>query len=269
MSGTTMVMSGGSRGIGFAIAETAARRGANVVLLAKTDQPHPKLPGTVHSAAEQLEHVGGHAEAVVGDVRSEEDVERAVQAAIERFGGVDLCVNNASVLALAPTEKLEAKRFDLMHEVNVRGTYLLTKACLPHLRKSARPHILTLSPPLNFSSYWLGAHPGYMVAKYGMTLLTLGWAAEFAEAGIHANCLWPETTIATAAVVNLLGGQEAAKRARDPQIVADAAMEVLVQSGPNSTGRCLIDAEVLSSVGVQDMTRYGGGEHPDRDIFVD
>lgn len=269
MSGTTMVMSGGSRGIGFAIAEAAARRGANVVLMAKTDQPHPKLPGTVHSAAEKLEQVGGHAEAVVGDVRSEDDVERAVRAGVERFGGVDVCINNASVLALDPTEKLETKRFDLMHQVNVRGTYLLTKASLPHLRKSERPHILTLSPPLNFSSYWMGAHPGYMLAKYGMTLLTLGWAAEFAEAGIHANCLWPETTIATAAVVNLLGGEEAAKRARDPEIVADAAMEVLAESGPNSSGRCLIDAEVLSSVGVRDIAKYSGGESPDRDIFVD
>ncbi len=179
----TLVVSGGSRGIGLAIALGAARLGANVVLLAKTDQPHPRLPGTVHTAAAEVEAAGGKALAVVGDVRSEEDVQRTVDAAVERFGGVDLCLNNASAISTDPTDQLSAKKFDLMQQINIRGTFLLTKACLPHLRDSPNAHVLTISPPLNMNPHWLGAHPSYTLSKYGMTLLSLGWAAEYASAG--------------------------------------------------------------------------------------
>ena len=218
----TLVVSGASRGIGLAIAIGAARRGANVVLLAKTAEPHPKLPGTVHTAVAEIEAAGGKGVAVVGDVRNEEDVQRAVDTAVEHFGGVDICVNNASAIATEPTEQLAAKKFNLMMDINVRGTFLLTKACLPHLRKSPRDatnsitHVLTLAPPMNMNPYWLGAHPSYTLSKYGMTLLSLGWAAEYADAGIGFSCLWPETYIATAAVTNLADGDEMAARSRRP-----------------------------------------------------
>lgn len=263
------MMSGGSRGIGLAIAVAAAKRGANAVLLAKTGEPHPKLPGTVHTAVGEIEAAGGKAVAVVGDVRNDEDVERAANAAVDNFGGVDICVNNASAIALDGTESLPMKRFDLMQQINVRGTFALTRACLPHLRRSDNPHILTLSPPLNMSPHWLGAHPAYMLAKYGMSLLTVGWAAEYAEAGVAANCLWPQSTIATAAVVNLLGGAELAARSRSPEIMADAAVAVLSRPARELTGQCLLDVDVLAEAGVTDLSGYGGGPSPERDIFID
>ncbi|MBB2774288.1 MULTISPECIES: SDR family oxidoreductase [Mycolicibacterium] len=263
----TLVVSGGSRGIGLAIAIGAARQGANVVLLAKTAEPHPKLPGTVHTAVADVEAAGGKAVAVVGDVRKEEDVARAVDTAVEHFGGIDICVNNASAIATEPTEQLSAKKFDLMMDINVRGTFLLTKACLPHLRESPNPHVLTLAPPLNMNPHWLGAHPAYTLSKYGMTLLSLGWAAEYAEAGIAFNCLWPETYIATSAVANI--GADALKTSRDPKIMADAAVEVLSRPARETTGQCFIDSAVLASAGVSDLSRYGGGDNPTLDIFVD
>ncbi|KUI27013.1 short-chain dehydrogenase [Mycobacterium sp. IS-1742] len=263
----TLVVSGGSRGIGLAIAIGAARQGANVVLLAKTGEPHPKLPGTVHTAVADVEAAGGKAVAVVGDVRKEEDVARAVATAVEHFGGIDVCVNNASAIATEPTEQLSAKKFDLMMDINLRGTFLLTKACLPHLRESANPHVLTLAPPLNMSPHWLGAHPSYTLSKYGMTLLSLGWAAEYSDAGIAFNCLWPETYIATSAVANI--GADALETARDPQIMADAAVEVLSRPARETTGQCFIDSDVLASAGVSDLSRYGGGDNPTLDIFVD
>jgi NAD(P)-dependent dehydrogenase (short-subunit alcohol dehydrogenase family) len=266
LAGRTVVMSGGSRGIGLAILVAAARQGANAVFLAKTDRPHPKLPGTVHTAVAEIERAGGKAVAVVGDVRDEDDVARAVATAVERFGGVDVCVNNASAIALAGTEELPVRRFDLMQQVNVRGTYLLTRACLPHLRRSDRAHVLTLSPPLNLDPRWLGGHPGYTLSKYGMTLLTLGWAAEYAARGVAANCLWPATTIATAAVANLLGGVE---RSRSPEIVADAAVAVVSRPPAERTGRTLLDVEVLAEAGVTDLSRYGGGDDPQPDLFLD
>ena len=185
----TVVVSGGSRGIGLAIALGAAKRGANVVLLAKTAEPHPKLPGTVYTAVADVEAAGGKGVAVVGDVRKEEDVQRAVDTAIEHFGGIDIVINNASAIATEPTEELSAKKFDLMMDINVRGTFLLTKAALPQLRKSANPHVVTLAPPLNMNPHWLGAHPTYTLSKYGMTLLSLGWAAEYSDAGIGFSCL--------------------------------------------------------------------------------
>ncbi|KWX20068.1 short-chain dehydrogenase [Mycolicibacterium wolinskyi] len=263
----TLVVSGGSRGIGKAIALGAARRGANVVLLAKTAEPHPKLPGTVHTAVADVEAAGGKAVAVVGDVRKEEDVARAVDTAVDHFGGVDIVVNNASAIATEPTETLSVKKFDLMMDINVRGTFLLTKAALPHLKKSTNAHVLTLAPPLNMNPYWLGAHPSYTLSKYGMTLLSLGWAAEYP--GIGFSCLWPETYIATAAVTNLAEGDKMASRSRDPEIMADAAVEILSRPAAEVTGQTFIDSEVLNAAGATDLSRYGGGDDPIIDIFID
>lgn len=265
----TLVVSGGSRGIGLAIALGAARRGANVVLLAKTAEPHPKLPGTVHTAVAEVEAAGGKGVAVVGDVRKEEDVDRAVEAAVEHFGGVDIVINNASAISTEPTEALSAKKFDLMMDINVRGTFLLTKAALPHLRKSTNAHVLTLAPPMNLNPYWLGAHPSYTLSKYGMTLLSQGWAAEYADAGIGFSCLWPETYIVTSAVTNLADGQNLAQSARNPEIMADAAVEILSRPAAEVNGQTFIDAEVLTASGVTDLSRYGGGDNPIIDIFID
>jgi citronellol/citronellal dehydrogenase len=265
----TLVVSGGSRGIGLAIALAAAKRGANVVLLAKTAEPHPKLPGTVHTAVAEIEAAGGKGVAVVGDVRKEDDVQRAVDTAVEHFGGVDIVINNASAIATEPTEQLSAKKFDLMMDINVRGTFLLTKASLPHLHKSANAHVLTLAPPLNMNPHWLGAHPSYTLSKYGMTLLSLGWAAEFGEAGIGCSCLWPETYIATSAVTNLADGDKLAARSRNPEIMADAAVEILSRPAADVNGQCFIDSAVLAETGVEDLARYGGGDDPILDIFVD
>ena len=282
----TMVVSGGSRGIGLAIALGAARHGANVVLLAKTAEPHPKLPGTVHTAVAEVEAAGGKGVAVVGDVRNEDDVVRAVDTAVERFGGIDIVVNNASAIATEPTENLTAKKFDLMMDINVRGTFLLTKAALPHLRKSATrtqganqaprtqgaeaaAHVMTLAPPLNLNPHWLGAHPSYTLSKYGMTLLSLGWAAEYRDAGIAFSCLWPQTYIATSAVSNLADGDDLVKASRCPDIMADAAVEILGKPVAEANGQCYIDADVLTAAGMTDLSRYGGGDDPMWDIFVD
>ncbi|MDF3339665.1 NAD(P)-dependent oxidoreductase [Mycolicibacterium septicum] len=265
----TLVVSGGSRGIGLAIALGAARRGANVVLLAKTAEPHPKLPGTVHTAVAEVEAAGGKGVAVVGDVRKEEDVARAIETAVEHFGGVDIVINNASAISTDPTEALSAKKFDLMMDINIRGTFLLTKAALPHLRKSTNGQVLTLAPPMNMNPYWLGAHPSYTLSKYGMTLLSLGWAAEYADAGIGFSCLWPETYIVTSAVTNLADGQNLAQSSRNPEIMADAAVEILSRPAAEVNGQTFIDSEVLTASGVTDLSRYGGGDNPIIDIFID
>jgi citronellol/citronellal dehydrogenase len=265
-------MSGGSRGIRLGIALRAATDGANVVLIAKSAKPHPKLNGTIFTAADAIRNAGGQALPVVGDVRFEETIASAVAQAIERFGGVDICVNNASVLDLAGTLDLEPKRYDLMQDVNTRGTFMLSRACLPHLLRADNPHVLTLSPPLNLSGRWLGAHPGYMLAKYGMTLATLGIAAEFSEAGLAANCLWPRTTIATDAVVNLLGGENALSRARTPAIMADAAYAIVTTPSHERTGRTLVDDEVLRAAGINDFAKYAVSEGVaglETDIFLD
>src|SRR5918999_5057954 len=229
LNGRTIFMSGGSRGIGLAIAVRAARDGAKIALMAKTAEPHPKLPGTVYSAAEQIEAAGGEALPIVGDIRDAEAVEAAAAKTAERFGGIDIVVNNASAINLSPMRELPVKRFDLMQQINARGTFVVTRACLPHLRESEHAHVLTLSPPLSADPKWLRGHSAYTVAKMGMTMITLGVAADEAEAGIAANCLWPRTLVATAAVQNLLGGDEAMKRARTPEIVADAAHAILVR----------------------------------------
>ena len=271
LSGRTILMSGGSRGIGLAIAVRAARDGARVALIAKTVEPHPKLPGTIYTAAEEIEAAGGEALPIVGDIRDAEAVETAVAQTVERFGGIDIVVNNASAINLAPMRDLPVKRFDLMQQINSRGTFVVTRAALPHLRESPHAHVLTLSPPLSADPRWLAGHSAYTLSKMGMTMITLGLAADEAEAGIGANCLWPRTIIATAAVQNLLGGDEAMRRARTPEIVADAAHAVLVRDPRSCTGNAFIDDEVLAEAGITDLDRYAAAEDTDLslDIFVD
>jgi citronellol/citronellal dehydrogenase len=268
LNGKTMVMSGGSRGIGLAIGKAAGRAGMNVVLLAKTSTPHPRLPGTVYTAAAEIERAGGRVEAVVGDVRDEDSVRGAVERALRRFGGIDVCINNASALSLQSTEDLQTKRFDLMTQIQLRGTFLLTRACLSALRVSTNPHVLTISPPLNLSPRWLGAHPPYTMSKYAMTLLAMGWAWEQRDWGIASNTLWPQTLIATAAVSNVLGGTFESG-ARSPEIMADAALLILQRPARECTGNTFIDADVLMAAGVNDIARYGGGRDTLLDLFVD
>jgi citronellol/citronellal dehydrogenase len=270
LAGKTILMSGGSRGIGLAIALRAARDGANVALLAKTDTPHPKLEGTVHSAAEQIRAAGGKALPIVGDVRNDDDVTEAVLKTEGEFGGIDIVVNNASVIDLSRTLDLDAKKYDLMQDVNVRGTFMLSRAAIPILKDAANPHILSLSPPLNLSPKWLGGHTGYTLAKYGMTMATLGLAAEFAAAGIAANTLWPRTTIATAAVQFALGGDRMMKVSRTPEIYADAAYEVFTQPARDYTGQTLIVEDVLEAAGVTDFSGYAAVPGtPDDQLFPD
>ncbi|GAB3111530.1 NAD(P)-dependent oxidoreductase [Janibacter alkaliphilus] len=270
LQGRTILMSGGSRGIGLAIALRAARDGANVALLAKTDQPHPRLEGTIHTAAAAIEEAGGQALPVLGDVRSEESVAEAVERTVERFGGIDVVVNNASAIDLSATPELSMKSYDLMQDINCRGSFLLARTAFPHLQASAAAHVLTLSPPINLAPRWAGAHLGYTIAKYGMSLVTLGLAEEWREHGIAANSLWPRTTIATAAVANLLGGDAAIARTRSPEIMADAAHAVLIRDPREATGGFLIDDEVLAEEGVTDLSGYGGDpEQLDIDLFLD
>ena len=236
LSGKTLFISGASRGIGLAIALRAARDGANVALIAKTAEPHPKLEGTVYTAAAEIEAAGGSALPIVGDIRDDAQVEAAVAQAVERFGGIDVCVNNASAINLARTEALDMKRYDLMQDINVRGTFAVSRACIPHLRSAENPHILTLSPPITIEDRWLGPHIGYTLAKYGMSLCALGFAAELREDGIASNALWPRTLIATAAVQNLLGGEAAMERSRKPELYADAAYAVVTRPSRECTG---------------------------------
>ena len=271
LAGTTMFMSGGSRGIGLAIAKRVAADGGNVALIAKTAEPHPKLPGTVFTAAEEIEAAGGKALPIVGDIRFDDQVDAAVAATVDTFGGIDMCVNNASAIALLNTEALPMKLYDLMQDINTRGTYTVSRACLPHLKKSANPHILTLSPPLNMQPHWFGNHVAYSIAKYGMSMCTLGMAAEFAADGIAVNSLWPRTIIATAAVQNLLGGDEAMRRSRKPQILADAAYEVMSRPSRDNTGNFYLDDEVLAEAGIADLSEYSFGDDAElqRDIFLD
>jgi citronellol/citronellal dehydrogenase len=256
LAGKTILMSGGSRGIGLAIALRAAKDGANVVLLAKTGDPHPKLEGTVYTAAGEIEAAGGHAVPVVGDLRSDDDVARAVTAAVDTYGGIDIVVNNASAIDLSPTPKISMKRYDLMQDINTRGTFALTAAALPHLAAAANPHILTMSPPLNLEPRWFGHSVAYTISKYGMSMCTLGWADELAGQGIAANSLWPRTVIATAAVRNLLGGEAQVRRSRTPEIMADAAHAILTRDSRTCTGNFYIDEDVLREEGVTDLARY-------------
>jgi citronellol/citronellal dehydrogenase len=271
LQGKTLFVSGGSRGVGLAIAIRAARDGANVALIAKTAEPHPKLEGTVYTAAAQIEAAGGRALPVVGDIRDEEQVAQAVTQAAERFGGIDVYVNNASAINLSGTEALEIKRYDLMQAINTRGTFVVSRACIPHLKRSDNPHILTLSPPVSLEPRWLGPHIGYTIAKYGMTLCALGFAAEFRADGIASNALWPRTLIATAAVQNLLGGDEAIAHARRPELYADAAYAVITKPSRDCTGNAFLCEDVLAEEGVTDFDRYAyqPGAKPQVDLFVD
>jgi citronellol/citronellal dehydrogenase len=256
LKGKTLFISGGSRGIGLAIAKRAARDGANVVIAAKTGEPHPKLPGTVYTAAKEIEAAGGKALPVVFDIRIESQVEEAVAQAADEFGGIDICVNNASAISLTPTLETPMRRFDLMHQVNTRGTFLVSKTCIPHLVRAANPHILNLSPPLEMKAKWFAPHVAYTIAKYGMSLCVLGMAEELREHGIAVNALWPRTTIATAAVQNLLGGDEIMRRSRKPEIMGDAAHAILTRDSRTFTGNFCIDDEILESAGITDLSGY-------------
>ena len=256
LAGKTLFVTGGTRGIGLAIALRAARDGANVVILGKTAEPHPKLPGTVFTAGAEIEGAGGRALALVGDVRSEEQVLEAVAKAVAAFGGIDILVNNASAISLTRTPDTDLKRFDLMHQVNARGTFLCSKACLPHLKLAPNPHILNLAPPLDLQAKWFAPSVAYTMAKFGMSLCTLGMAEEFRKDGVAVNSLWPLTAIDTAAVRNLLGGPAMTRACRKPEIVADAAHAILLRPARACTGQFFIDEEVLRAEGVTDFTAY-------------
>ena len=258
LQGKTLFITGASRGIGLAIGLRAARDGANIVIAAKTDSPNPKLPGTIHSAAEEIEKAGGKALACVVDVRSEEQIAAAVEKAVARFGGIDILVNNASAISLTGTLATPMKRYDLMHQINTRGTFACSQACIPHLTKAANPHILNLSPPLDMKEKWFAPHVAYTMAKFGMSMCVLGMAGELRSAGIAVNALWPRTVIATAAVQNLLGGDAVIKGSRKPEIMADAAHVILTRPSRESenTGNFYVDDEVLASAGVNDLSKY-------------
>jgi len=260
LRGKTLFVSGGSRGIGLAIALRAAHDGANVAIAAKTSEPNPKLPGTIHSAAAEIEAAGGRALPLVCDIRDEASVQAAVAATVAQFGGIDILVNNASAISLTGTLETPMKRFDLMFGVNVRGTFLCSQVCLPHLKASAaagrNPHILTLSPPLNLDPKWFAPHVAYTMAKYGMSLCVLGMAEEFRQEGIGVNALWPRTVIATAALLMIPGAREQMDRTRQPSIMADAAYAILTRDARTTTGNFFLDDDVLREAGVADFDRY-------------
>ena len=270
LGGKTLFITGASRGIGKAIALRAARDGANIVIAAKTTEPQAKLEGTIYTAAKEIEQAGGRALAVATDIRFEEQVKDAVRQTVETFGGIDILVNNASAISLTPTLQTPMKRYDLMHGVNTRGTFLCSQACLPALMKSENPHILNISPPLNMEERWFAPHVAYTMAKYGMSMCVLGMAGEFREAGIAVNALWPRTTIATAAVRNLLGGEEIIRRSRKPEIMADAAHLILTRPSREGTGNFFIDEDVLRAAGVTDFAEYAIDKDADLipDFFI-
>ncbi|MEV6910432.1 NAD(P)-dependent oxidoreductase [Amycolatopsis sp. NPDC051071] len=268
LHGKTIIISGGSRGIGEAIAVRAARDGANIALLAKTAEPHPKLPGTVYTAAKAIEDAGGQALPIVGDVRDDTSVEAAIARTAEQFGGIDIVLNNASAIDLTPTESVSMKRYDLMQDINARGSFLLSKLAIPYLKLSGNAHILTLSPPISLDEKWFQAgHLAYSIAKYSMSLVTVGLAAELRPHGIAANSLWPRTTIDTAAIRNVVGAELAAK-SRTPEIMADAAHAILTKPSREATGNFYLDDEVLAAEGVTDFSKYriGGREE---DLWLD
>ncbi|MGH8222064.1 MAG: SDR family oxidoreductase [Woeseiaceae bacterium] len=256
LQGKTLFISGASRGIGLAIGLRAARDGANVIVAAKTAEAHPKLPGTIYTAAAAIEEAGGRSLPVVCDIRDEAAVQAAVTAGVRAFGGIDICINNASALSLSPTLDTSMGRFDLMHQINTRGTFLVSRTCIRHLLEAENPHILNLSPPLNLEEKWFAPHVAYSIAKYGMSLCVLGMAGEFRKQGIAVNALWPRTAIATSAVRNLLGGDDMLRRSRKPEIVADAAQVILTRPSREFTGNFCIDDEVLESAGVTDLSGY-------------
>lgn len=256
LKGKTLFITGASRGIGHAIALRAAKDGANVVIAAKTAETNPRLPGTIYSAAKDVESAGGRALPLVVDVRDEAQVKAAVDECEKVFGAIDILVNNASAISLSGTRQTPMKRYDLMHQINVRGSFLCTQMCLPLLEKSNNPHILELSPPLTLDPRWYGPHVAYTLSKMNMSALVLGWAEEFRDQGIAANALWPRTLIATAAVQNLLGGEESIKRSRSPEIMADAAHAILTRPSRECTGNFFIDEDVLRAEGITDLSKY-------------
>lgn len=256
LKGKTIVISGASRGIGLAIAVRAARDGANIAVLAKTDQPDPRLPGTVHTAAEAIRAAGGQALPLVCDIRDDEQTAAAVTQAAEHFGGIDICVNNASAINLVGTEQLSMKRYDLMHQINGRGTFLLSKLCLPHLKKADNPHVLNISPPMDFSIKWFKPHAAYSLAKYSMSVYAWAMAEEFRSRGIAFNCLWPHTPIATAAIQNMPGAEAMVAASRKPEIMGDAAWHVLTRPSREFTGQFCIDDLILQDAGVTDFSVY-------------
>ena len=256
LAGKTLFVTGASRGIGLAIALRAARDGANIAIAAKTAEPHPKLAGTIHTAAAEVERAGGKALPLIVDVREEATVAAAARQCAEAFGGIDICINNASAINLGSTEQIDMRRYDLIQQINTRGTFVTTRACLPYLKRAANPHVLTLSPPLDFRPQWFAGHLAYSLSKYGMSLCMLGMAEEYRAAGIACNALWPRTTIATAAVEFALGGPQMMRRSRKPEIVADAAHAILTRPARECTGRFFIDDSVLYEAGVRDFGRY-------------
>ena len=256
LANKVVFITGGSRGIGLEIGKRAARAGAKVVLAAKTAEPHPKLPGTIFTAAEEIIEAGGEALPLILDVRDEENVLKAVEETASHFGGIDICVNNASAISLTKTPDTDMKRYDLMHQINGRGTYLVSKYCIPHLKKSSNPHILNLAPPLDMKAKWFGPHLAYTMAKFTMSMCVLGMAEELKADGIAVNGLWPRTAIATAAVKNVLGGEELMNISRKPEIMADAAYEIFIKDSKEFTGNFCIDDLVLHESGVKDFTKY-------------
>jgi citronellol/citronellal dehydrogenase len=256
LKGKTLFITGASRGIGLAIALKAARDGANIAIAAKTDTPHAKLEGTIHTAAKAIEQAGGQALPLVVDVRDEKQVSDALARTADKFGGIDIAVNNASAIQLTSTESIDMKRFDLMHMVNARGSFMVSKLAIPYLRKSANPHVLMLSPPLDMQQKWFALHTAYSMAKFGMSMVVLGLSAELKSAGIAVNALWPRTSIATAAVQNLLGGDALMQRSRTPDIVADAAWHIFNKPAKEFTGQFLIDDTFLSGEGITDFSPY-------------
>jgi len=266
----TIFITGASRGIGKAIALRAAQEGANIAVVAKTKEPHPKLPGTVYSAVEEINAVGGRGLACIADIRFEDQVQAAVDATVNEFGGIDIAINDASAISLTPTLETKMKRLDLMFSVNVRGTFMCSKLCIPYLKKSDNPHILNLSPPLNMDPKWFAHHVAYTMSKYGMSMCVLGMAEEFKKEKIAVNALWPRTAIATAAVKNLLGGESAVKHSRKPEIVADAAYYIITEPSDQCTGNFFIDDEVLIEHGVTDLSHYSvvPGERLIPDFFL-
>jgi NAD(P)-dependent dehydrogenase (short-subunit alcohol dehydrogenase family) len=266
----TVVITGASRGIGKAIGLKLAKNGANIVIAAKSIEENPKLGGTIYSAAQEMDEQGGQSLAVKCDIRFEEEIKNVVEKTIEKFGGIDILINNASAISLTSTEQTEAKRFDLMHSINVRGTFLMTKHCIPYLKKSSNAHILTLSPPLNLDLKWFANHVAYTMTKYNMSMMTLGWAAEFKKDKIAANSLWPRTIIATAAVKNLLGGEGMINVSRTPDILADAAFYILQKQSTECTGNLFIDEDVLAKEGITDLEKYSvvKGGKLFNDLFV-
>ena len=256
LSGKTLFISGASRGIGLAIARRAARDGANIVIAAKTKEPHPRLPGTIYTAAEEIESSGGKALPLIVDVRFEDQVEAAIEATISKFGGLDILINNASAINLSDTDSLSIKNYDLMHSINTRGTFLCSKKAVPYLKKSENPHVINLSPPLNMETRWFQNHVGYTMAKFGMSMCVLGMHSEYKRFGIAFNALWPRTAIATAAVANHLGGEVMMAKSRTPEIMADAAYIIMNRDSKKFTGNFCIDDEILNSEGITDLIKY-------------